>query len=293
MIYLAFYRGEGRPLSDTLVKWVTRSEFSHCELLVSNRPPKTGETHRCATAQGKNGGVCVRDLYFREGAYEFVQVPWAPHDTFERAARHVGRGYDYWGLLMSQFINLRRHVEHRWFCSKLCAQALGLAEAHTYAPGDLKRIVEEHNRVYRMAHMAAKAVPAPHAPAATAHGLGPVPPAHPPANKPSQPVSGLGALAREGRAALQGAGLALNYTGDQRAVLNGESQRQAHVQETRENFIRPRQSLRPRIAPTVVARGKGFGFGRAKPLKLHTAGGATRGELIDFCTGGLREPELD
>ena len=111
MIYLAFYRGEGRLLSDTLVKWITRSEFSHCELLVSSRPPKTGETHRCVTAQGKNGGVCVRDLYFREGAYEFVQVPWAPHDTFERASRHTGRGYDYWGLLMSQFINLRRHVQ--------------------------------------------------------------------------------------------------------------------------------------------------------------------------------------
>jgi len=156
MIYLAFYRGEGRLLSDTLVKWVTRSEFSHCELLMSARPPKDGETHRCVTAQGKNGGVCVRDVHFRPGAYEFVPVPWAPLDTFAKAAARLGQGYDYWGLLMSQFINLRRHVHSRYFCSKLCAEALGLSEAHTYAPGDLKRIVEEHSRVFQLSQMLAR-----------------------------------------------------------------------------------------------------------------------------------------
>lgn len=288
MIYLAFYRGHGRPLSDTLVKWVTRSEFSHCELLVSSRPPKTGETHRCVTAQGKNGGVCVRDLYFREGAYEFVQVPWAPHDTFERALRHIGRGYDYWGLLMSQFINLRRHVEDRWFCSKLCARALGLSEAHTYSPGDLKRIVEEHNRVYRMAHMAARQM-------APAHAATPVVPQHPPApaNKPGYPATGLTALARQGRAALQGASLALNNAGNQLAVADGEGERQAHVKQSGQDFIRPRQGLRPRVAPTVIARGEGFGLGRAEPLKLHASGGASAGKLLDFSRRGIGQAELD
>ena len=288
MIYLAFYRGEGRPLSDTLVKWVTRSEFSHCELLISNRPPKSGETHRCVTAQGKHGGVCVRDLYFREGAYEFVQVPWAPHDTFERAAQHLGRGYDYWGLLMSQFINLRRHVQDRWFCSKLCAQALGLSEAHTYAPGDLKRIVEEHNRVYRMAHLTAGQ-------SAGAQGVSTALPATPPApaNEPGYPATGLSALARQGRSALQGAGLALNDAGNHLAVSDGEGQRQAHVQQAGQNFVRPRQGLRPRVSPAVVARGKGFGLGRAEPFKLHAAGGASGGKLLDFRPRSLGQPELD
>jgi hypothetical protein len=151
MIYLAFYRGEGRFLSDTLVQHVTRSEFSHCELFVSDTPPCHGETYRCVTAVGKQGGVCVRDIHFRPGAYEFLPVPWAPRDTFDRAAQHLGMGYDYWGLLMTQFINMRRHAPDRWFCSKLCAKAMGLKDPHTYAPGDLKRIVEEHNRTYAAA----------------------------------------------------------------------------------------------------------------------------------------------
>ncbi len=151
MIYLAFYRGEGRFLSDTLVQRVTRSEFSHCELFTSDTPPLPGETHLCVSAVGKHGGVCEREMTFRPGAYEFVPVPWAPADTVDRARRHMGSGYDYWGLLMTQFINMRRHAPDRWFCSKLCAKALGLADAHTYAPGDLKRIVEEHNRTYMAA----------------------------------------------------------------------------------------------------------------------------------------------
>ena len=148
MIYLAFYRGEGRFLSDTLVQRVTRSEFSHCELFVSELPPLPGQTHLCVSAVGKHGGVCVREMTFRPGAYEFVPVPWAPSDTFERAERHLGKGYDYWGLLMTQLVNMRRHTADRWFCSKLCAKAMGLADPHTYAPGDLKRVVEEHNRTY-------------------------------------------------------------------------------------------------------------------------------------------------
>ncbi|MEM6407876.1 MAG: hypothetical protein AAF700_05605 [Pseudomonadota bacterium] len=90
----------------------------------------------------------MRDITFRHGAYEFLPVPWAPKDTIERARRFMGKGYDYWGLLMTQFINMRRHHPDRWFCSKLCAKAMGLADPHTYAPGDLKRIVEEHNRTY-------------------------------------------------------------------------------------------------------------------------------------------------
>jgi len=151
MIYLAFYRGEGRFLSDTLVQWVTRSEFSHCELFTSDVPPCHGDTFRCISAVGKRGGVCIRDITFRPGAYEFVPVPWAPQDTIERAAQYMGKGYDYWGLLMTQFINMRRHTPDRWFCSKLCAKVMGFADAHTYSPGDLKRIVEEHNRTYTAA----------------------------------------------------------------------------------------------------------------------------------------------
>lgn len=151
MIYLAFYRGEGRFLSDTLVQRVTRSEFSHCELFVSDTPPRHGDTYRCISAVGKQGGVCIRDITFRPGAYAFLPVPWAPRDTFDRAARHLGKGYDYWGLLMTQLVNMRRHAPDRWFCSKLCARAMGLKDPHTYAPGDLKRIVEEHNRTYNAA----------------------------------------------------------------------------------------------------------------------------------------------
>lgn len=157
MIYLAFYRGEGRFLSDTLVQWVTRSEFSHCELFTSDVPPCHGDTFRCISAVGKRGGVCIRDITFRPGAYEFVAVPWAPQDTLDRAAQYIGKGYDYWGLLMTQFINMRRHTPDRWFCSKLCAKVMGFADAHTYSPGDLKRIVEEHNRTYTAAQEVAVA----------------------------------------------------------------------------------------------------------------------------------------
>lgn len=270
MIYLAFYRGEGRFLSDTVVQWVTRSEFSHCELFTSDAPPREGETHTCITAVGKKGGVCVKEVTFRPGAYEFVPVPWAPHDTLEKAINLLGQGYDYWGLLMTQFLNLRRHADGRWFCSKLAAWALGMSEAHTYAPGDLKRIIEEKNKVYHLAQLTQGTAAASHDPQVE-----------------TPPLPGRGIHLPELT------GLIPNNPRNKGAIVLAEGERQAHVQKPRKYPVRARKALRTRIAPTVVARGESAWHGRTEPLQLHAASGTGSAEVVNFPRAGFRQPELD
>lgn len=270
MIYLAFYRGEGRFLSDTLVQLVTRSEFSHCELFSSDTPPVSGETHTCITAVGKKGGVCVKDVHFRPGAYEFVPVPWAPSDTLEKAIKLLGQGYDYWGLLMTQFLNLRRHTGGRWFCSKLAAFALGMSEAHTYAPGDLKRIIEEKNKVYQLAQLT-RGVDAPSV--------------EPDLVTEPLPGRGIGLPELEG--------LIPNNPRNKGTIVLAEGEWQAHVQKPRKYPVRARQALRTRIAPTVIARSESTWHSRAEPFQLNAAGGTGRAELVNFPRAGFGQNKLD
>lgn len=270
MIYLAFYRGEGRFFSDTLVKRITRSDFSHCEMFTSAKPPSPGETHKCITAVGKANGVCIKDVTFTPGRYEFVPVPWAPEDTIQRALGRMGERYDYWGLLMTQFFNLRRHTEDKWFCSKLCGWALGLSETHNYAPGDLKRIVEEHNRVYKLAQITGRRT---EAIAIDSRRLGGFPGAS--------------------DALHDGPSFPGDYAGNDGTVFSGKGEWQPHVAQASQNTVRPRQAMRPSVAPAVVARGEAHGNGRAEPFELDTAVGATGGEVVDFRAARTGQAKLD
>ncbi|MEM7722146.1 MAG: hypothetical protein AAF376_07200 [Pseudomonadota bacterium] len=148
MYWMAFYRGRGRFFTDTIPRIVTQSEFSHCELLRSDTEPQFGETHLCGSASVREGGVRAREITFREGRWEFCPVPWAPENAWDVIGDNAGRRYDLLGLAMTHFFNFRIHSKSRWFCSEICAHALGLSSAHSYAPGDLHRIVKEMNVVF-------------------------------------------------------------------------------------------------------------------------------------------------
>ena len=151
MITLAFYKGTGR-LSDRVIRWVTRSPFSHVEMLERYPVPRTdGRQFGMAwSSSGRDGGVRFKTILFEPGRWVFVEVPWVPTSAINRIRAQMGKPYDFFGLIWSQLLNLRRHDQDRWFCSEICAHALGLASPQEFAPGDLYSRVLEMNRVYAL-----------------------------------------------------------------------------------------------------------------------------------------------
>lgn len=143
MAALAFYRGR-RTLVDRVICSVTRSEFSHVEFLPD------GPAGRAISSSGRDGGVRWADIDFGSGRWDVVCVPWAPPAALERIEGQIGARYDFPGLIGSQFLNLRRQSAARWFCSEICAYALGMSAPHRYSPGDLYIAVVERNAVYQM-----------------------------------------------------------------------------------------------------------------------------------------------
>jgi len=148
---LAFYKGAGR-LDDRIIRAVTRSQFSHVELVRSYAWP---DCHSIS-ASGRDGGVRIKGIRFDPKRWHVVHLlDWVPQDAWTRAEAHLGAAYDYRGILLSQALPLRRHAADKWFCSELCGEALGLRNPHRLAPGDLHSVVLDMNAAFMRGRSAA------------------------------------------------------------------------------------------------------------------------------------------
>jgi hypothetical protein len=148
--WIAFYRGRG-DIADHIVRFATRSPFSHCELIRQEARPRRGDTVRCISASGRDGGVRIKEIRLEGPKWDVYAVPWAREDAWARAEAHLGAPYELWSMVISQLFNFRRHTRGRWFCSELIAHALGLSMPHAMSPGDLLRAVHDHTGTWRAA----------------------------------------------------------------------------------------------------------------------------------------------
>lgn len=151
--FVAFYRGSGR-FEDWLVRRVTRSAFSHVELIRADRRPRLGDEVTCLGASGRDGGVRIKRITLEPAHWRIYEVRWAREETWDRAASKLGQPYELWSMITTQLFNFRRSKRNCWFCSELVAYALGLSMPHAYAPGDLLRTIHDHDDTFSAAHAA-------------------------------------------------------------------------------------------------------------------------------------------
>jgi hypothetical protein len=128
----AFYRGThaGLPgVYNRLVRWWTRSPYSHAELIFS--------TGRAASSSAMDGGIRIKLIDFTADKWDFVDLP----ASLEEGARawfdlHRGEKYDLLGnahFVLSPLGDDRQ----RWFCSEAIAAALGMPNPERFDPGTL------------------------------------------------------------------------------------------------------------------------------------------------------------
>jgi hypothetical protein len=127
---IAFFKGEGSlkaRLFGYVVRWWDRGHYSHCELIFSDGLSGTAFS----------GGVVLRQRTFSDGEWDYIDLP----THLESAARkwfqdHEGKSYDYVGLLRFVFGFLSPSRD-KWFCSRACADALGLMDGWRESPNGL------------------------------------------------------------------------------------------------------------------------------------------------------------
>jgi hypothetical protein len=134
---VAFRKGRD-GLMGLLIRLRTLSAYSHCELVLEGG---LGQESQCFSASWLDGGVRLKTITLDPGRWDIVEVAAGPdqHSFLERALREATKPYDTWGALMWGTAFARAEAKKRWFCSEICAYALGLAEPWRYSPGGLHR----------------------------------------------------------------------------------------------------------------------------------------------------------
>lgn len=123
---LAFYKAPG-TLADRLVRLVTGSQYSHCELIINGT---------ACSSSIRDKGVRVKTIYLDPAKWDVVEVDADVTVAWNWFATHAGQSYDFLGVFrfVIPFIG---HRTGKWFCSEACAAAMGLPDAWAYSPQDL------------------------------------------------------------------------------------------------------------------------------------------------------------
>ncbi|WP_312488698.1 hypothetical protein [Massilia timonae] len=128
----AFYKGTRPGLAgiyNRLVRWWTRSEFSHVELVLS-----TGDAWSASFA---DGGVRNKPIDVDTANWVVIDLPAGLEQSAEAWFRaHRGAKYDLLGNLQFVLAPIP-HSKSSWFCSEAVAAALGIPDPWRYAPGTL------------------------------------------------------------------------------------------------------------------------------------------------------------
>lgn len=140
LIYLAAYKGKGK-LFNRLIRLWTRSHYSHCELVMPDG--------RWLSASAMDGGVRTKRIAFNAEHWDLIPVAWADSKRIEQVfTHHFGKGYDWLGILLSQFLPIGIDSRQRMFCSEFCAAALGFHDvAARFSPVLLCETVRSINRL--------------------------------------------------------------------------------------------------------------------------------------------------
>ena len=148
-ITIAFYKGEGDILNK-IVSWWTKSKYSHAELILDDR-----ETWISISPKFLSKIESAKKFFASPAEWDFttLEVDQEQYQTildfFEETK---GSGYDWIGMLLSQFLPFRIKTENRWYCSEWIAYALRIAcvvdwktikiyERKDLSPGVLHEIV--------------------------------------------------------------------------------------------------------------------------------------------------------
>ena len=132
-MHLAFRKGADGVLG-ALVRLRTASIYSHVEIVLDHC---RGQPSSCFGASWMDGGVRSKTILLAPDKWDVVAVR-IPGNRMLRALKQTGKPYDYagalfWGTAFAE----DAQDKSAWFCSEICAWALGLGRPWAWSPGAL------------------------------------------------------------------------------------------------------------------------------------------------------------
>ena len=123
-IKVAFYKGKGDYLNG-IVRWWTKSVYSHAELVLPD-----GITWIGISPFLKSKVASRKKLMTKYTDWDFITIDVTQEQVdiiMEFFDDTEGHGYDWVGMLLSQFLPCKIKHKKRWYCSEWIAYALRIS----------------------------------------------------------------------------------------------------------------------------------------------------------------------
>ena len=123
-IKLAFYKGKGNTIN-SLVRWWTKSIYSHAELVLPD-----GTTWLGISPFLKSRVASRTKVEVEQDEWDIIELTISEEQAniiMEFFEDTKGQGYDWIGMLLSQFLPCKIKHRERWYCSEWIAYALRIA----------------------------------------------------------------------------------------------------------------------------------------------------------------------
>jgi len=127
----------------SLIKWKTKSEYFHVEMIIKNKWISTNPTANT---------VYIHDLLPLNDHYDYfnINIHGAKvNKMLKFAESQVGKKYDWKGIFLSQAVDFNIDNKNKWFCSEFVAEMLKIGGYNTnnkpsnqYSPEDIYQLVK-------------------------------------------------------------------------------------------------------------------------------------------------------
>lgn len=125
---LAMYKGKGN-FYDKLIRIVTNSKYSHCELVIAGI---------CYSSSPRDRGVRMKYIDLNTDNWDVFDLPESCNQelAINWFIKNVGKKYDWIGAVTS-VLPFQINVSNKFFCSEACAEMLNLSKPRRYKPQSL------------------------------------------------------------------------------------------------------------------------------------------------------------
>ena len=123
-IQIAFYKGEG-SFVNRIVRWWTSSPYSHAELVLPDSVTWLGISPFLKSKVASREKLLVDYTEWKIVNLDVTQEQLDIIMEFYEFTK--GQGYDWIGMLLSQFLPCKIKHKKRWYCSEWIAYALRIA----------------------------------------------------------------------------------------------------------------------------------------------------------------------
>lgn len=132
---LIFFKGNG-DWQDKLIRFFTRSQFSHCEFYDEDKNLFIG-------VRPETGKVSEYYRLLQYDEWEIISLPKRyNNEIYSFYNKTKSQGYDWVQIVFTHILPFNLHKRNKWTCSEWCAKAIGINNSYRYSPEKLYKYIK-------------------------------------------------------------------------------------------------------------------------------------------------------